>query len=71
MAGIAGKPAIRYFIRRPLKNPLFVVFCLMFAVSPTSEVFSGWTFASLDSSATGFELAGPLELRFAGGTGGM
>jgi hypothetical protein len=29
----------RYFTRRPLKNPAFVVFCLILAVSPCSAEF--------------------------------
>jgi hypothetical protein len=28
-----------HFTRRPAKAPLFVVFCLMFAVSPCSAMF--------------------------------
>ena len=30
-----------HFMRRPRKYPLFVVFCLMVAVSPCSDVFWG------------------------------
>ncbi len=42
--GTARKPQShrpeRYFIRLPRKKPLFVVFCLILAVSPCSEMFS-------------------------------
>src|ERR1700730_7585821 len=60
-----------HFTRRPLKNPAFVVFCLMFAVSPCSAEFciSSWPFEVslliLASSPV------PLLLRFPGGTGGI
>jgi hypothetical protein len=30
----------RYFTRRPLKKPAFVVFCLILAVSPCSAIFT-------------------------------
>jgi hypothetical protein len=58
-------------IRRPRKKPLFVVFCLMLAVSPSSAslwcfscCFAGRTFDTFGSSP------GSL-LRLAGGTGGI
>jgi len=59
----------RYFTRRPLKKPAFVVFCLILAVSPCSAVFT---------SAFVFHLfayfgivTGALVARLAGGTGGI
>jgi hypothetical protein len=34
-----SRPLISLLMRRPRKNPSLVVFCLIFAVSPGSEVF--------------------------------
>jgi hypothetical protein len=59
-----------YFTRRPLKNPAFVVFCLMLAVSPCSSVLS--TFLVNDVSFfTSDSPPGPFGLRLAGGMGGI
>ena len=59
----------RYFTRRPLKKPAFVVFYLILAVSPCSAIFTSAFFAmSLLTSALS---PVPLWLRFAGGTGGI
>src|SRR5664279_2221389 len=60
----------RYLMRRPLKKPLFVVFCLIFAVWPCS---AGFTSACLSASLDGISewSPGPFWLWFAGGTGGM
>jgi hypothetical protein len=63
--------AVCYLTRRPWKNPLLVVFCLMFAVSPCSATFCG----SRCSVAAFFwgtvSSFGPLLLRLAAGMGGI
>src|ERR1700693_3009113 len=58
-------------IRRPRKKPLFVVFCLMLAVSPSSA--SLWCFSCCFAGRT-FDIFGSSPgslLRLAGGTGGI
>ena len=57
-------------IRRPRKNPLFVVFCLILAVSPSSAELAWCScFTNLSFDIFG-SLPKPFLLRFAGGTGG-
>ena len=60
-----------YFTLRPLKKPAFVVFCLIFAVSPCSSVFCVWSFLCDVSFAASAFCGTPLLLRFAGGIGGI
>jgi hypothetical protein len=69
-ASSSGKYLAVYFTRRPLKNPAFVVFCLMLAVSPCSAVL--FTFFADDVSfLTSGSPPVPLWLRLAGGMGGI
>jgi hypothetical protein len=65
-----ARTAIDYFMRRPLKKPLFVVFCLVFAIWPCS---AGFMSVFLRCSLDGVSVWSPepFWLRFAGGTGGM
>src|ERR1700722_8551317 len=59
-----------HLTRRPWKNPLLVVFCLMLAVSPCSATFCGSEcFAALGAGSA--SSPGPLVPRLAGGIGGM
>src|ERR1700730_4137854 len=59
-------------MRRPRKKPSLVVFCLIFAVSPCSEVFRGSScFKDVSWAIFGSLPPGPLGDRLAGGTGGI
>src|ERR1700736_1153724 len=69
-AASGNRCLVVYFTRRPLKNPAFVVFCLMLAVSPCSAVLSTF-FANDVSFLTSDSPPGPLGLRLAGGMGGI
>src|ERR1700730_5332231 len=59
-------------MRRPRKKPSLVVFCLIFAVSPCSEVFRGSScFKDVSWAIFGSLPPGPLGDRLAGGAGGI
>jgi hypothetical protein len=59
-----------YFTRRPWKNPAFVVFCFMFAVSPSSATFFTLFLGDVSVLTSGVPPT-PFWVRLAGGIGGI